>query len=62
MTHIERQRMELARQLLAVTDLPVAHVARRVGFTDALYFSRRFRASTAMSPTQYRVRSTSIQD
>ncbi|WP_181799070.1 helix-turn-helix domain-containing protein [Kitasatospora acidiphila] len=54
MAHVEQQRMELARHLLAVTGLPVNHVARKVGFTDPLYFSRRFRLTTGMSPTKFR--------
>jgi AraC family transcriptional regulator of arabinose operon len=54
MQHVERQRIDLARQLLVITDLPIASIARRVGFPDALYFSRRFRASLSMPPTAFR--------
>jgi AraC family transcriptional regulator of arabinose operon len=54
MAHVEHQRMELARNLLAVTGLPVSQVARKVGFADPLYFSRRFRAATGVSPTGFR--------
>lgn len=56
MSHVDRRRMDLARQLLAITDLPVATVAARTGFTDPLYFSRRFRAATSLSPTAFRTR------
>ena len=49
-----RHRMGAARGLLDTTDLPVASVAARVGFTDALYFSRQFRRIHGMSPTEYR--------
>ncbi|WP_328462746.1 helix-turn-helix domain-containing protein [Streptomyces sp. NBC_00448] len=56
MSHVDRQRMDLARQLLTVTDLPVATIAARTGFTDPLYFSRRFRAATSLSPTAFRTR------
>ncbi|ROR46386.1 helix-turn-helix domain-containing protein [Kitasatospora cineracea] len=54
MAHVESQRLEQARHLLALTDLHVAQVARRVGFPDPLYFSRRFHAATGMSPTRFR--------
>ncbi|MFF1905993.1 helix-turn-helix domain-containing protein [Kitasatospora sp. NPDC058218] len=56
MSYVDRQRMDLARQLLMVTDLPVATIAARIGFTDPLYFSRRFRVATSLSPTAFRLR------
>ncbi|HEY9292156.1 MAG TPA: helix-turn-helix domain-containing protein [Microlunatus sp.] len=56
MAHVERQRMDLARQLLAMTDLPITEVGGRVGYRDPLYFSRRFRATAAISPSGYRAR------
>ncbi|MGO1227085.1 helix-turn-helix domain-containing protein [Brachybacterium sp. AOP42-C2-15] len=52
--YVEAQRMELAARLLELTDDPVTTVARRVGFRDALYFSRRFRAQHGMSPSAHR--------
>ncbi|MCL2551668.1 MAG: helix-turn-helix domain-containing protein [Actinomycetia bacterium] len=54
MAHVDNRRMELARLLLTRTDLPIAHVARQAGFTDPLYFSRRFRAATSMPPSRFR--------
>lgn len=54
MAHVERQRIELAQQLLSATDLSVAQIARQVGFHDPLYFSRRFRALVEASPTEFR--------
>lgn len=56
-THLHRQRIDLARQLLTLTDLPIADIANRVGHPDPLYFSRRFRAATGMSPTSFRAAS-----
>ncbi|WP_168207561.1 helix-turn-helix domain-containing protein [Microlunatus elymi] len=58
MAHVERQRMDLARQLLTMTDLPVATIAARTGYPDPLYFSRRFRAAVGIPPTAYRQRSS----
>jgi AraC family transcriptional regulator, arabinose operon regulatory protein len=52
--YLEAQRMELAARLLEMTADPVAEVARRVGYRDPLYFSRRFRARHEASPTHYR--------
>ena len=43
-----------AQRLLAETDDPVGEIAERVGFEDALYFSRRFRQATGLAPTRYR--------
>lgn len=54
MAHVERHRMELARELLEMSSLPVVEVARRVGYADPLYFSKRFRHATGRSPTTYR--------
>ena len=54
--YVERQRLNLATQLLDLTSRPVAAIAREVGFTDPLYFSTRFKHHTGMSPTAYRLR------
>ncbi|MGW7680867.1 helix-turn-helix domain-containing protein [Kribbella sp. NPDC054772] len=55
MLHVQQQRIDLAGQLLLVTNLPIAEIAVRVGYRDPLYFSRRFRAATTLSPTEYRL-------
>lgn len=47
-------RMTRARGLLDRTALPVAEVARAVGYDDPLYFSRHFRDRHGVSPTEYR--------
>lgn len=49
-----RLRMERAKNLLAMTPLPVGDVARRVGYEDPNFFSRIFRAKTGRSPQAYR--------
>ena len=43
-----------ACRLLRTTTLGVSEIAARLGFGDALYFSRRFRQKTGSSPSQYR--------
>lgn len=50
----EKLRLELARRLLAQTNLPIAEVAREAGFVDALYFSRRFRHAFGSAPSALR--------
>lgn len=54
-TYIQRIRMKYAQQLLdGNADLSVADVALRCGFNDISYFSRIFKQTFSMTPTQYR--------
>ncbi|MFT5526524.1 MAG: AraC family transcriptional regulator of arabinose operon [Pirellulaceae bacterium] len=53
-TFLLEQRIEKSRQLLEWTEHGIAEVAKRVGFDDPFYFSRRFRRTVGMSPRQYR--------
>lgn len=46
-------RIQQAKKLLTVSSARVNDIAARVGFRDEYYFSRRFKQSTGMSPTQY---------
>ena len=48
--------MEAAARLLEMTPDPVAEIARRVVFSDPLYFSRRSRALRGLSPSAHRAR------
>jgi AraC-like DNA-binding protein len=52
--YVARQRVREARRLLVETAKPVGEIAREIGFTDPLYFSRKFRAETGMAATEYR--------
>jgi AraC family transcriptional regulator of arabinose operon len=47
-------RMQRACQLLRTTGMPVAEVARTVGYADPLFFARAFRRRTNASPSEYR--------
>lgn len=47
-------RMNTACRLLKSTLMPIAEIAASVGYTDALYFSRCFRAAVGTSPMRYR--------
>jgi AraC family transcriptional regulator of arabinose operon len=51
---VERERMQVARQLLDLTSRPIADIARQVGYQDPMYFSRRFRQYSGSSPSEYR--------
>ncbi|MGR8011155.1 AraC family transcriptional regulator [Streptomyces hypolithicus] len=47
-------RLGHAKELLAATDLPVAAVARRVGYDDPAYFSRLFTRRVGTPPIRFR--------
>ncbi|MDA3962272.1 MAG: AraC family transcriptional regulator [Planctomycetota bacterium] len=51
---LARQRAERAAVLLLTTDTPIQDIAHSVGYPDANYFARRFRAVFALSPSAYR--------
>lgn len=48
------RRMALAVQMLLHTDHSVGAIADELGYKDALYFSRKFRAHMGLSPRNYR--------
>jgi transcriptional regulator GlxA family with amidase domain len=47
-------RMERAAELLATTSLPVAEVARRVGYSGTSQFTKAFRRTRATTPSAHR--------
>lgn len=51
---ITQRRLQEARTLLAETDLTVAAISRRVGYPDASYFIKRFRAEHRVTPARWR--------
>ncbi|WP_405832180.1 AraC family transcriptional regulator [Streptomyces sp. NBC_01176] len=52
--HLLAIRLGRAKELLAATELPVAAVARRVGYDDPAYFSRLFTRRVGMTPVRFR--------
>lgn len=52
--YLQRLRMEKAAELLRSTRLPVARIAKRVGYRDASRFSQHFKRSFDCLPTVYR--------
>ncbi|MBL0886404.1 helix-turn-helix domain-containing protein [Myceligenerans indicum] len=54
--YLKRLRMARACELLITTGLPVADIARAVGYADPFYFSRQFRSVHGCSPSEFRGR------
>lgn len=52
--YLTRLRLLAAKRMLAETDYAVGKIATLVGYSDVFYFSRIFRQSENMTPTQYR--------
>lgn len=51
--YLNSLRIEQAKTLLATSSARIHDIAARVGFRDEYYFSRRFKQTTGMSPTQF---------
>ena len=52
--YLTTKRMQHARDLLGGSTVPIAEVARRVGFRTQAHFSGVFRKQVGMTPGQYR--------
>ena len=52
--YVVRKRIELARELLATTALPVNTVAFSCGFSDEIHFMKTFKSKTGLCATAYR--------
>jgi len=52
--YVLRQRVEQAKQLLQTTQLSVAEIAHRVGFSDQSQLTAQFRKLTGITPGKYR--------
>lgn len=55
--HLIRMKVEYASYLLETSDTSIAEIAAKVGYDDALYFSRQFKRVTGVSPRQFRQQS-----
>ncbi|WP_127530179.1 response regulator [Paenibacillus kobensis] len=56
--HLVRVRIGNAKQMLAETQLKIYEICEKVGYADQAYFSRLFKASTGMTPYEYREKVT----
>ncbi|MFK7970335.1 MAG: helix-turn-helix domain-containing protein [Bacteroidia bacterium] len=52
--YIIGKRIEKAKELLSLTDLPISEVAYETGFQDQLYFARLFKKKVGITPSSYR--------
>lgn len=52
-------RLSEARQLLRTTDLQIADICWRVGYTNLSHFNRQFRQEVGSSPREYRAMTSS---
>ncbi|WP_394223379.1 helix-turn-helix transcriptional regulator [Alteromonas gracilis] len=53
--HVIHLRMARAKSLLLSTRWPVAYIANYVGYANVFTFSKRFKKSTGVSPTEFRL-------
>lgn len=53
--YIEKLKIEHAKTMLIVSDVPVTEIALEVGYMDSNYFSRVFKKATGMTPRDFRV-------
>ncbi|WP_284639543.1 AraC family transcriptional regulator [Paenibacillus silviterrae] len=51
---VEKVRMDQAKSMLTGTSKPISEIAKDVGYSDPLYFTRVFTKVTGMAPRQYR--------
>ena len=59
--YINLTRCENAKVMLCESGASIAQVATLCGFSDQSYFTRVFRATTGLSPTQYRKENVSLK-
>lgn len=52
--YVQLLRLQLAKHLLRSSGKPIQDIAREAGFADPFYFSRLFKKSERVTPTQYR--------
>jgi AraC-like DNA-binding protein len=50
-------KMELAKGLLRISSEPIKEIARRLGYSNQLYFSTEFRKRAGVGPREFRLRS-----
>lgn len=53
-SYIMAARLEQARKLLAITNLPISRIAEECGFSSQSHFTACFRAAHVATPAQYR--------
>lgn len=59
-SYLLRAKIDVAKELLANTDLSIGQISASVGFRDQNYFSRAFKRFSNISPGEYRRKFTEI--
>ncbi|MEX0297852.1 MAG: helix-turn-helix domain-containing protein [Kordiimonas sp.] len=54
--YVKRRRLERSKQLLEGTDMPYGRIASAVGFASADRFSKAFKETFDITPSDYRYR------
>jgi len=52
--YLSQIRMEKAKELLKDTNLSIAMVCEKVGYSDLKHFTKSFRTATGIKPNEYR--------
>ncbi|WP_109831512.1 helix-turn-helix domain-containing protein [Reichenbachiella versicolor] len=52
------QKINKAKELLVVTNMTISEIAFEIGFNDPLYFTRIFKKSVSLSPSDFRKQQT----
>ncbi len=52
--YFNSKRIKKSQELLRISDLPISDIAYQLGFQDPLYFTRVFKKSIQLSPSEYR--------
>ena len=53
-TYLTERKIELARDMLLNTDIPIINIALDLSYHEPNYFSKVFKKSTGLTPTEYR--------
>lgn len=52
--YVLQERIEMAKEMLAKTDLPIGSIAASVGYNNFSHFSKMFKKATTVNPQDYR--------
>lgn len=53
-TYVTDRKMDMAKEMLANTDIPVLNIALDLAYNEANYFSKAFKKKTGLTPSEYR--------
>lgn len=59
--YINTQKIALAGEKLAFSQVPVCQLAKQIGFSQTSYFTKLFKHHTGLTPSKFRQRNQSIQ-